>query len=173
MSVLGPQIQRLRSPSHHFASDTSIQAALEPVKLFEGIGKGGRDVGGRLAVQPISLDQPGTGGRLAEGASQVSCRLGVVLRTPSTGGVSSRHSQPSESDVVHDHVRLRQHQIVAIACLGVRIGARHMEHAGTTQRGETVGGSSCAAYRTARVGNAARANVTPIRLTGRLWKLRA
>ena len=32
---------------------------------------------------------------------------------------------------------------------------------------------SCAAYRTARTGNAARANVTPMRLTGRLWKLRA
>jgi hypothetical protein len=29
------------------------------------------------------------------------------------------------------------------ACIGVRIGARHMEHAGMTEGGETMGGSSC------------------------------
>jgi len=34
------------------ASNASIEAALEPLKLFEGIGKGHRDVGSRLAVQP-------------------------------------------------------------------------------------------------------------------------
>jgi hypothetical protein len=50
--------------------------------------------------------------------------------------------QPLESDVVHDYVRLRQYQMVAIACIVVAVGARHMKHAGTTQAGETVGGSS-------------------------------
>ena len=38
------------------ASDTSIEAALEPVKLFEGIGKGGCDIGSRFAVQTLCLD---------------------------------------------------------------------------------------------------------------------
>ena len=38
------------------ASDPSIEAALEPVKLFEGISKGGSDVGSRFAVQPLCLD---------------------------------------------------------------------------------------------------------------------
>jgi hypothetical protein len=47
-----------------------------------------------------------------------------------------------KSDIVHDHIRFRQHQIVAIACIGVGIGARHMKHAGATEGGEAVGGSS-------------------------------
>ena len=38
------------------ASDSSIEDALEPVKLLDGIGKGGCDVGSRLAVQALSLD---------------------------------------------------------------------------------------------------------------------
>jgi hypothetical protein len=38
------------------ASDTSIEAALEPVKLFQRICEGGRDVGSRFAVQTIGLD---------------------------------------------------------------------------------------------------------------------
>jgi hypothetical protein len=38
------------------ASNASIDAALEPVKLFEGIGEGGRDFSGRLTVQPLCLD---------------------------------------------------------------------------------------------------------------------
>ena len=42
------------------ASDTSIEDALEPVKLFEGIGESGCDVGSRFAVQTLSLDKPGT-----------------------------------------------------------------------------------------------------------------
>ncbi len=67
----------------------------------------------------------------------------MVVGALPTGSVTSCNRQPSESDVVHDHIRLRQHQIVAVACIGVRIGARHVEHAGTTEGGETVGGSSC------------------------------
>ena len=68
--------------------------------------------------------------------------LGVVVRALPTGGGTSCNGQPSESDVVHDHIRLRQHQIVAVACIGLPIGARHVEHACMTQRSETVGGSS-------------------------------
>jgi hypothetical protein len=69
--------------------------------------------------------------------------LGVVVRTPPTGSLTSRDSEPSESDVVHDHIRLREHQIGAITSIGVRLGARHMKHTGKTESGETVGGSSC------------------------------
>ena len=72
------------------ASNTSIEAALEPVKLFEGIGKGGRDVGSRFAVQPLCLDQPGTSGRIPQGASKVPSGLGVVVGALPTGSVSCR-----------------------------------------------------------------------------------
>jgi hypothetical protein len=44
------------------ASDTSIEAALEPVQLFEGICEGGCDIGSRFGVQPLGLDEPGTSG---------------------------------------------------------------------------------------------------------------
>ena len=37
------------------ASDTSIEDALEPVKLFECIGERGCDVGSRFAVQTLNL----------------------------------------------------------------------------------------------------------------------
>ena len=75
-------------------------------------------------------------------ASKVPSGLGVVVGALPTGSVTAGNRQPSESNVVHDHIRLRQHQIVAIACVGVCIGARHMKHAGTTEGGETVGRSS-------------------------------
>jgi hypothetical protein len=48
------------------ASDTSIQTALEPVKLFECIGKGGCDVRSRLPIQAVGLDEPGTSRRIPE-----------------------------------------------------------------------------------------------------------
>ena len=124
------------------ATDASIEAALEPVKFFECIGKGGCDIGSRFAVQTLCLDEPGTSGRIPERASQVSSGLGVVVRTPPTRSVTSCNPQPSESDVVHDHIRLRQHQMVAVTCIGVRIRTRHVEHAGPTEGGETVGRSS-------------------------------
>jgi hypothetical protein len=38
------------------ASDTPIEASLEPVKLLERIRNGGRDIGGRLPVQSLCLD---------------------------------------------------------------------------------------------------------------------
>ena len=124
------------------ASDTSIEDALEPVKLFEGIGEGGCDVGSRFAVQTLNLDKPGTRGRIPERACKVPSGLGVVMWALPTGSLTSCNPQPSESDVVHDHIRLRQHQIVAVTCIGVRLGARHVKHVGTTASGETVGSSS-------------------------------
>jgi hypothetical protein len=38
------------------ASDTSIEAALEPVKLFKGLGKGDCNLSGRFAIQTLCLD---------------------------------------------------------------------------------------------------------------------
>ena len=102
-------------PDSLVASDTSIKSALEPVKLFQGGCERGCDIGSRLAVQTLSLDKSGTGGRIPERAFKVSSGLGVVMRTLATGSVTSGNGQPSESDVVHDHIRLRQHQIAAIA----------------------------------------------------------
>jgi hypothetical protein len=37
---------------------------MQPVKLFECISKGSREVGGRFAVQPLCLDQPAASGRV-------------------------------------------------------------------------------------------------------------
>jgi hypothetical protein len=59
------------------ASDTSIKAAPEPVKLSKGIGKRGCDVGSRFVVQALCLDQPGTSGRIPEQALKVPSRLGM------------------------------------------------------------------------------------------------
>jgi hypothetical protein len=60
------------------------------------------------------------------------------------GSVASCDRQFSESNVVHDHIRLRQRQIVAITCIGIGIGigARHVKHTSPTEGGETMGGSS-------------------------------
>jgi hypothetical protein len=38
------------------ASYTSIEAALEPVKLFECIGKGEGDLSSRVVIQPLCLN---------------------------------------------------------------------------------------------------------------------
>jgi hypothetical protein len=38
------------------ASNASIKVALEPVKLFKCVGKGGCDIGSRFAVQSLCLD---------------------------------------------------------------------------------------------------------------------
>ena len=65
------------------------------------------------------------------------------MRTLATGSFTSGNLKPAEPDVVHDHIWVRQHQIAAITCISVRIRTRHREHAGQTDVGETVGGSSC------------------------------
>jgi hypothetical protein len=54
---------------------------------------------------------------------------------------AAANRQPSESDVVHDHVGPGEHQIVAIPCVVVGIGARHVEHADRTGCREIMGGS--------------------------------
>jgi hypothetical protein len=66
----------------------------------------------------------------------------VVLGALPTGSLTSRNRQPSDSDVVHDRIRLCQHEIDAVACIGVYIGTRHVQHAGMPIGGETVGCSS-------------------------------
>ena len=66
----------------------------------------------------------------------------MIVRALATSRINSRNRQPPEPDVAHDHIRLRQDQIVAVASIGVAFGTRHMQHAGTTQSGQTVGGTS-------------------------------
>jgi hypothetical protein len=66
---------------------------VEQVKLFESIREAGCNVGGRFAVQPLSLDQPGTRGRIAERAFKVASGLGVVVGTLPTGSVTSCNGQ--------------------------------------------------------------------------------
>jgi hypothetical protein len=66
----------------------------------------------------------------------------VVAGTLTAASVISGNRQSSESNVVHDHIRLCQHQIAAVACIGIPIGAWHMQYAGPTGGGETVCGSS-------------------------------
>jgi hypothetical protein len=62
------------------ASDTPIEAALQPVKLFERTSSGGDQLGSRFTIQPVSLDQPGTSRRIPQGAPEVPNSLGVVVR---------------------------------------------------------------------------------------------
>jgi hypothetical protein len=57
------------------ASDAAIEAALESVKLIEGIC----EVGNRFALQTLSLDQPGTRRRIPEGSFKVPNGLNVVV----------------------------------------------------------------------------------------------
>jgi hypothetical protein len=61
----------------------------------------------------------------------------VIVRGLATGSVGACNTQ-SSTDVVHDHIRLGQHQIAAITRSATGIGTRHVQHAGTTCRGETV-----------------------------------
>jgi hypothetical protein len=74
---------------------------------------------------------------------KVPGRLGMVVRALPTRSLTACNRQPSDSELVHDHIRLRQHEIAAVTWISVRIGARHVEHVGTAEGGETVGGSSC------------------------------
>ena len=50
------ELARESLPGVPVTLDTSIEAALEPVKLFEGICKGGCDIGSRFAVQTVCLN---------------------------------------------------------------------------------------------------------------------
>jgi|SRR5215213_4507086 hypothetical protein len=80
---------------------------------------------------------------MPESTSKVPDGLGEIVGALPTGGIGSSDRQPSDSDVVQDHVRLRQHQVVTVACLGVAVRSRHVPHAGTTGGGEAVRCSSC------------------------------
>jgi hypothetical protein len=85
---------------HHLsiAPNPSIKAALEPVKLFKGIRKRGRDTGSRFAVQALCLGRSGTSGRIPQRASKVPSGLGMVVAVLPTGSVISSDCQPSKSD---------------------------------------------------------------------------
>jgi hypothetical protein len=112
------------------------------MKFFERIRKGGCDLGRRFVVQPLGLDEPGASGSVPEGTSTVASGLSVVVRALPTSGVTYCNRQPSASNVVHDHIWLRQYQIRPVACVVVTIGAWDVQHAGTTESGKTMG-SSC------------------------------
>ena len=66
----------------------------------------------------------------------------MVGRSLPTGSVTSCNGQSSQPNIARDHIRLCQHQIASIACIGVHIRPGHVKHVGTTKGGETVGGSS-------------------------------
>ena len=66
----------------------------------------------------------------------------MVVGALPTGSLTSRNCQSSKPNVVHDHIRLRQHQISAITGIGFRIGTRHVQQTGTTESGQIVCGSS-------------------------------
>jgi hypothetical protein len=87
---LGNFDQNRGNPS---TSYPSIKAALEPVQLFEGICEGHCNVFSRFAVQPLCLDEPGTGGRTPKRASKVASGLGVVVGALPTGSVTFRKGQ--------------------------------------------------------------------------------
>jgi hypothetical protein len=76
---------------------------------------------------------------MPKGALKVVSGLSVVVRALSTGGFTTGNRQTANSDVIHDHIRLCHYQIRAIAHIGVRIGARYVQHLGLTEGGETVG----------------------------------
>jgi hypothetical protein len=67
----------------------------------------------------------------------------LIVGALTTGSVTASNRQPSEPAVVHDHIRLRQHQILALTRIAVRIGARYVKQAGTVGSGEAVGCASC------------------------------
>jgi hypothetical protein len=82
-------------PASLVASGTSIEAALDPVKLFDRVRKGGCEIDGRFTIQPVYLDQPGASRRIPRGASKVASGLGMVVRALPTGSLEASNRQPS------------------------------------------------------------------------------
>jgi hypothetical protein len=76
-------------------SDTSIEAALEPMQLAQSIRQGRRLP---ICVQALRLDWPSSSRCIPEGPLQVASGLGVVRRTFPTGGLTCCNRQSSESD---------------------------------------------------------------------------
>jgi hypothetical protein len=66
----------------------------------------------------------------------------VIVRALPTGSLTSCDSQPPDSDIVHDHIWLHQHQVGAVAGTGVGIGTTHVQHTGTSLGREIMRGSS-------------------------------
>jgi hypothetical protein len=94
--------------------DASIEAALKPMKLFKRIREACRELGSRFVIQSIGLDEPGTPCGIPKCSSKVPNGLGVIVGTLATGSLAACNTQSSETDIVHDHIRLSQHQISAI-----------------------------------------------------------
>ena len=86
--------------------DASIETALKPVKLCERIRQTCRELGSRFVIQSLGLDEPGTSCGIPQCPSQVPDGLRVIVRRLATGSVATCNPHPSETDVVHDHVRL-------------------------------------------------------------------
>jgi hypothetical protein len=91
------------------AIEASIEAALKPVKLCERMRKTCRELGSRCVIQSVGLDEPGTCCGIPECPSKVPNGLRMIVWRVATGGVGAGNTQSSESDVVHDHIRLGQH----------------------------------------------------------------
>jgi len=66
----------------------------------------------------------------------------VIVSALPAGSVSSCHREPSESDVVDDHIGLSEYEVGTVARTGVHVRTRQMKHAGTTGGGETVRSSA-------------------------------
>ena len=94
--------------------DALIEATLQPVKLLKRIRKSCRKPGSRFVIQSFGFDEPGTCCGIPESPSKVPNSLRVIVRGLATGCVGACNSQSSESDVVHDHIRLGEHEIAAI-----------------------------------------------------------
>jgi hypothetical protein len=123
-------------------SDTSIEAALEPVKLIESICKGGCDIGSRFSVQTLCLDCRAPAAAFRRERLRFRALwawLGGLARPaaslPATASFRSRMSFMITFGFAED-------QIGAIACMIVGIGARHVKRSGTARCGPTVRGSS-------------------------------
>jgi hypothetical protein len=65
----------------------------------------------------------------------------MIVRALPAGRVGSSHREPSESDVVHVHIRLGEYEISTVARVG-SVGARRVKHAGTAYTSETMRGSA-------------------------------
>jgi hypothetical protein len=68
-----------------------------------------------LLSSPSAWISGAPAGRISEGSFKVASGLSVVVWTLPTGTVVPPNRQSPESGVVHDHVRLSQHQIAAVA----------------------------------------------------------
>ena len=108
--------------------------------LALGIGLRARSAADLLANPSTWINRA-----LAAAFRRVRLRLRAVWPWLSgfLGPAARRLAAPesSEPHVVHDHFRLRQHQIAAAACVDVRIRSRQVHRAGTIGGGEAVGGS--------------------------------